>query len=799
MSIFDISKKKRTSVTDSIPFTQIYADGTIELKKGLYSRMYRLDDINFTIAPEKEQKAIFRNYEKMLNSFSEPFQIIVHNYKANRKNTMDNIRFNIMNDNLNGYRQEMNGILLDKLYQGNGSLQQSKYIVFTHAAANIESAMHDMNEIENTLYTNIQAISDKAGLKRLDMQERLKVMFHIYNQNKKDDMFYNAVDPAGNGYFDPVINAKQGRSIKSAIAPEGMMFERNTFLLGDVVGRTLYFDRVPAFLSTNFMHDLTSINAEMIISLNHEPVERDKARSMIKRHLRNLNAHISKQESNAAREGFSSANISEDVRSNKAATLEMMDDIDKRDQGVFFLTFTVTVFASDNEEMQAILTQLKSISKPHHTPFQVLMFQQEEGLNSCLPLSVNKLDTKMLLTSECCSIMLPYTSQELHQKNGAFYGMNKTSGQMIIYDRHNDSALNRNFNALFFGDSGSGKSGIAKWEIMSILLRSTRDVVYVIDPQREYIPIAEAVGGEVVELSPSSKNFENPLDLDLASDGEDNPIALKSDFIIGMIEIMNGTGEALDPRCRSIIDRCVKKIYQGYIAHIQELNQRNPEITCDKDAAPTISNLYHELRRQDSPDADQIANILEIYATGTSDIFAHRSNVSTNKRMVVYDISKLGAGMKPLGLYITLNDIWSKMISNSRKGIYSWIYIDEFHLLLQLESSANFLKTIWKTARKWKGVPTGITQNVEDLLGSTATRDILNLTNFVLMTSMSAQDRNNMADLIQIQDAQLEKYCKSQPKGHGLIYTGDTTLPFALEIPKGTKMFELVDTNKSPK
>lgn len=795
MGIFNIFKSKNKSVTDSIPFTQIYADGTIELEKGLYSRMYKLDDINFTIAPEAEQRAIFRRYEKMLNTFSEPFQIMIHNYKADKKNTMDNIRFNIMNDGYNSYRQEMNGILLDKLYQGNGALQQSKYIVFNHAAPNIEMAMRDMNEMENTLYASVQGISERAGLKRLNMQERLKILFHIYNHTQKDDMFYNNTDMNGVKFFDPVICAKQGKSIKSAIAPDGMLFERNTFLLGDTIGRTLYFDKVPAFLSTDFMLNLTSLNAEMIISMNHEPIERDKARKMIKTHLRNLNAQISSSENAAAKEG-TSAFISEDVKANKAATLEMMDDIDKRDQGVFFLTFTVTLFASSGEEMQSILTQLKGKIKNHHTPFKVLTFQQEDGFNACLPLAVNKLDTKMLLTSECCSIMLPYTSQELHQKNGCFYGSNKTTNQIIVYDRTSKSMLNHNFNGLILGDSHTGKSGMAKWEMISVLLRDNKDVVYVIDPQNEYRPLAEALGGEVIELSPNSKNFENPLDLDISSSGEENPIALKSDFIIGMLEIMNGTGDMLDARCRSIVDRCVKKIYQGYLMHMQEVNQRNPNITCDKEAMPTLSNLYCELKRQESVDADQIASILEIYATGTSDIFAHRSNVSTDKRMVVYDVSKLGAGMKPLGLYISLNDIWNKTISNRKKGINTWIYIDEFYLLLQLESSANFLKQIWKTASKWGGVPTGITQNVEDLLGTTASRDIINTTNFIIMLSMSKQDRNHITNLVQIPDSQLEKYCNYQPKGNGLIYTGDATLPFMLEIPEGTRIYDLINVDK---
>ena len=330
--------------------------------------------------------------------------------------------------------------------------------------------------------------------------------------------------------------------------------------------------------------------------------------------------------------------------------------------------------------------------------------------------------------------------------------------------------------------------------MISVLLRSDKNQVYVIDPEGEYSPLAKALNGEVIELSATSNKFINPLDMDIDYGGDGDPISMKSDYIISMVEIMLGGGRTLNPTAKSIVDRCVKNIYRGYLEHIDTLNQKGESITCDKDAMPTLNNLYNELRIQPEEDARIIANILEIYAQGSLATFAHRSNVETDKKFVVYDTNNLGTGMKGLGLHICLNDIWNKMISNRKKGIWTWIYIDEFYLLLQSDSAASFLMQIWKRARKWNGVPTGIMQNTEDLLRSADARNIINNTSFVIMLSLPKLDRLNLSDLLQLPDSQLTYITNSQP-GHGIFYTGKTVLPIKNDFPKSSMLYKIMSTS----
>lgn len=361
-----------------------------------------------------------------------------------------------------------------------------------------------------------------------------------------------------------------------------------------------------------------------------------------------------------------------------------------------------------------------------------------------------------------------------------------------MYDR----LSGHNFNGLIFGESGSGKSFAAKSEMMSILLRSDKNVVYIIDPEEEYVNITNALGGEVINLSTSSTTFVNPLDMDLDFSGDDDPVALKSDYIVSMIEIMYGRGRTIEPKEKSIIDRCVKNIYRNYLKHIEHLRQSGKNITCDKMAMPTLNDLYNQLKTQPEQEAQNLADVIEIYAAGSLSTFAHRSNVETNARIVSYNIKNLGAGMKDLGLFVCLNDIWNKMIENRKQDIFTWIYIDEFYLLLRSESASSFLMQVWKRARKWNGVPTGIMQNTEDLLRSVDSRNIINNSSFVLMMSLPKFDRDNLADFLNLSESQLD-YITNADRGHGLLYNGKTVLPFNNEYPQNSMLYKIMSTSGS--
>ena len=785
------------TVQDSIPYKYIYSNSTIETVEGHFSQMWEIDDVNFTIAPDDEQRRIFKTYEKLLNLFptESNFQIIIHNHKADKRETLRNIHFQSRHDGLNKYRSEMNSILLDKIATGRNSLKQSKYIVASVKSHSMLQAMDTLEAINKDISGITKLISKNMNSRMLSIEERLEVLHNIYNQDGEsifgNETRWDELRQENRRYFSLDTMIKQGLTSKDAIAPSGMLFKDNYFMLGNTYGRTLFLENIPVtttFLSTDFIKYLSAINAEMIISIQHKPMETKKAIRMIKNQLTNIKGEIGQQQKSALQNGYSpELAVSSDLEGSKLATEDLLYDVTNRDQKLFNITLIVTVFAPTMNEINSICKQIDQISNNYKCPIKTLFGQQEDGLNSCLPLAMNSISVNRIMTSETASLFLPFTSQELFQRNGIFYGSNQTTKNIIVYDR----ITGNNYNGLIIGEPGSGKSFAAKCEMISSLLRNDKNKVYVIDPQAEYSDMAESLLGEVITLSVGSKSFVNPLDMDI--EFGDDPVSEKANYVIGMIEIMLGSHRELDATAKSVVDRCVRNIYKGYMNHINERRSRGENVTFDRSASPTLANLYNELRNQPEPEAATVAGILEIYAVGSNAIFSHRSNIKTDKNFVTYNIKNLGGGMKALGLHICLNEIWNKVLDNYRHGYWTWIYIDEFWFLLQTDSSAGFLEHIWRTSRKWNGIPTGITQNTEDFLTH---KSIINNTSFVMMLSESKNDRDNINELFQIPDTQLEFVTNSQP-GTGLIYTGNTILPFDNKYPEDSLIYNIASTSKT--
>ena len=800
--IFGLESGIPTTVQQTIPYERVHDHGIIESAGGLFSKAYSLEDINFSIAPDDEQKQIFFKYEDLLNSFATttPFQIIIHNYKADKLTTLRTIKFLPQRDGLNKFRNEMNRVLSEKLSIGNNSLRQKKYLVVTNQDNNADQALTTLRNIDENVRKAVQGVAHDVKVEYETVNQRLETLFNIFHKNGQGT-FGNSIDSKGNHYIDFKAMKKQGLGTKDLIGPESFKFEDNYFMIGEKYARVFFMESYPTFLTTDFISDLANINAEMLISMNYEPIEPAKALKTIRDQLMNLNAEMSEKQKNAAKEGYSVELISPELSASRDAMQELLHDVIKRDQKMFMFTFLVTIFADSKEELVEITRQIASVSNnTHKVQLKTLTYQQEDGFNACLPLGVNKIKAGKMLTTEASSIFIPYTSQELHQRNGIYYGLNKITNNLIMYDRLGPRV--HNYNGLIIGESGSGKSYTAKCEMMAALLRSDKNKVYIIDPQSEYHKMALNLHGEIIELSAQSKTFINPFDMDIDYSGENDPVSMKSDYLMGMIEIMMGENHELTAKEKSLIDRCVKNIYRGYLIHMDELRRRHEEAhlpgkppTNDRSATPTLANLYNELRQQPEEEAHNLASTIEIYTQGSLATFAHRTNVNTSKNLVVYDIRNLGSGMNALGLHICLNDIWNKMFENFYNGYTTWIYIDEFYLLLRNASATQFLMEMWKLARKWRGVPTGIMQNTEDLLNSPATKNIVGNTNFIMALSLKRMDRTNLGELIQVSESQLD-YIDNSPKGHGLIYTSDTVLPFNNEYPTDTEMHQIMNTSR---
>ncbi len=774
------------NVRESIPLRGFMDNGIIETYPGTFTKSYMLDDVNFSIATEEEQGKIFRNFMDLLNSFSEKvkWQFCIYNHEEEKKSTIKDIRIQSQRDGLNKYRQEMNNILLQNLKRGNNSILQDKILVVSIEDSNAEHAVSVFKSLDRTINEKLKKIT-KTETNPMTTQERMKQLYSIYNQDF--DYRFSTGMYEGKENFNIEFIEKCGLSVKDVIGPPSIDYSNNAyFMLGDTYAQALYLEKIPTWLSTDFIADLASVQSNMLISTNSEIINQEHAIQMVRSNLANIEARATAVSKRNLADGYIGS-LPPDLERSMNNARSLMNDITNRNQNLFFITFTVVVFARTLEQLFENIKLVKSVASKHICPIKTMRFQQEFCFNTSLPLCRNDVFVERLYTTESASVFIPFNSQEIRQKNAIFYGLNQTSKNMIMYDRRTGA----NYNGLIFGMAGSGKSFIAKCEMISVLLSHSDAQVFVIDPQGEYYPLARAFRGQEINLWPGSNVYINPLDLDISADDEEvDPITMKSDFIISMFDVILGKGRSLSPVHSSIIDRCVRKIYRAYIDDLTRSG-----LSSDPTKCPTLSDLYQELllTGRERPEARQLAEVIEQYSVGSFDTFAHRTNVETKARFIVYNIKRLGTGMKELGLHVCLNDIWNRMISNSKRRVYTWAYIDEFHLLLESDGTTLFLKRIWKMARKWLGVPTGIMQNTEDLLRNEDTRNVVNNTTFTLMLKAPLMDRNNLAELYRLSNAQLEYITDSDP-GRGLLNNGKITLPFELNFPKNTELYKILTT-----
>ena len=777
------------TIEDSIPINGISQSGVIETKPGNFTKSYRLKDINFKVAPNEQQGEIFRSYMDLMNSMSIDmrWQITIFNHERAKREVVDDIRIMPQHDGLNSYRNELNSILLANLAEGRNTLQQEKFLTVSIEDDDAERAIESLQRTDSVIDMRLRKIT-KVHTSPMTTGDRLRVLYSMYNiqgdYRKATDLY----DISKGNILLKELYA-QGLNYKDLIAPYSLSFSKSSyFQIDDLYGEALFIKKVPPSLTTNFLNDLSDIQQNMIISITNETIDHTAALKIAKKRLANIN-----RDANHFYNQGSGLGLPPDIQLNQTAAEGIIEDLQVNDQNMYFVTIVVVVFSEDKESLRQDIKYIENIAGRHDIHLIPLREQQEQGFNTALPLCRNDLNTQIMLTTESASVFLPFNSEELNQRHAVFYGLNQTSRNMIRYDR----TTGDNYNELIFGTSGSGKSFIAKFEMIQTLLVRPDSQVYVIDPQGEYYPLTKALHGSRIELAQGKPNYINPMDMEITDDPNDdtNPIAFKASQILSMIEIMlNSSGgignTTMDPTYITIIDQVIRKLYKKYIIRL-----KNDGKTYEPEIAPTLNDLTEELKRRDEPQAHKMAAAIGAYTNGSFDTFAHRTNVGEymNKRFVVYDIKSLGTGMNKLGLHICMNNVWNQMIINSKKQIFTYFYIDEFHLLLDSEVTLQFVKRIWKMARKWKGCPCGITQNSDDLLRNKDSKEISDLTSVVIMLKAARTDRINFQTLFNVSDAQIEYITNSNP-GEGLIYNSKVIIPFALTVPKDTQLYRIMTT-----
>lgn len=790
------SKKKQKkqlpkTVQQTLDWICTYENGVFQIAPKKFSKTYSFRDISFKTKSDEDQANIYARYQRFLNVLQSDEEMFISfvNYKENEDDKLASVLPQSRGDKNDVYREELCKILTDKMKLSRNSISTNRYITIMITANDVETAMKRFSVLDGELSNDFKKITEQP-LHPLDLAERLELLNTILNGDEPNYWFEH--DMSGGVSVDYSKMAKHGYTTKDIIAPEALHFYGNRFQIGERMGQAMYLDGIANWMDTNFLPSLIEVNFESVLTMHITALDQAEAVKMIHRQAVSINAEVETKQDARSSKGRDPRFINSDLLHVQEEVELLKDDIANRDQRLFFMSLCLCHFAEDEDTLKEQSKIIKNSAIKYMSTVRPLLEQQERGLMSALPLGHDKLFGKRLLTTETLGVYMPFDEVNQFDKNGIYYGVNAINKSLIIYDR----TKGQNYNGLVLGASGSGKSFSSKREMTSVILNKDANV-YIIDPDGEYSPLAHAFDGTVIKISPGNGVYLNPFDLDIDNsyDRDLNPFAMKVDFICGMLETMLGNGARLTPIQRSIVDRCAQQIYRPYLEHLAELppDRDGRKRTIDRSVCPTMQNLFDVLLNQPEADAQNLALVMETYTTGVFDTFAHRTNVDVDSNLIIYDISGIGNNLMELGLKVCSNEVWNKMVENRKRDRWTWFYIDEFHLLLSNASTAEFVKTVWKRARKYYGVPTGITQNMDELLASSEARAVINNTSFVYMLNLSLMDRNVLQEILHLSKGDME-YVTNVEAGHGLIYTGSQCLPFEDEFPKTTELYKIMST-----
>ena len=752
----------------SIPFQRMFEDGTCRVRSGYYTRTIQFQDINYQLAQQEDKTAIFEEWCSFLNFFDSSirFELSFMDLSTDTESFERSICIPFQRDGFDDVRAEYSQMLRQQLAKGNNGLTKTKFLTFGIQGDSMRQVKPRLEHIQNDLLNNFHRLGVLA--QPLNGAQRLKLMH---------DMFH--MDGPSRFCFDWKDLAPSGLTVKDAIAPTAFAFKTSrTFQMGGIFGAASFLSITASDLSDQLLKDLLDMDSSQIVTMHIQSVDQNKAIKTVKRTITELDRSKIEEQKKAIRAGYDMDILPSDLATYGRDAKALLKELQSQNERMFLVTFLVLNTGRTEQELENNVFQASSIAQKHNCSLCRLDYQQEQGLMSSLPLADNQIEIQRGLTTSSTAIFIPFTTQELYQsgKESLYYGLNSLSQNLIMVDRKKL----KNPNGLILGTPGSGKSFSAKREITNAFL-VTEDDIIICDPEAEYAPLVQRLKGQVIKISPNSTQFINPMDINSNYSEEENPLALKADFILSLCELVVGGKEGLLPVEKTVIDRCVHLIYRRYFADPRPENM------------PLLEDLYEALLQQEEKEAHHVATALEIYVKGSLNLFNHRTNVDVNNRIVCYDIKELGKQMKKIGMLVVQDQVWGRVTANRSAGRSTRYYVDEFHLLLKEEQTAAYSVEIWKRFRKWGGIPTGLTQNVKDLLSSREVENIFENSDFVYMLNQAAGDRQILAKQLNISPHQLS-YVTHSGEGEGLLFFGNVILPFVDRFPQELELYRIMTT-----
>ncbi len=755
------------SAQDTIAYKEIRPDGICIVRDNYFTKTIQFYDINYQLARNEDKNIIFENYCDFLNYFDKSIsvQLSFLNQTMDISDFEKSIAIKPQNDDFDGIRAEYTEMLKNQLARGNNGIVRKKYITFGIEADNIQNAKQRLERIETDIINNFKVLGVRAF--SLNGMERLELLHSCFNggENKLN--------------FSWNLIYKTGLTTKDFIAPTSFNFsDGRCFRMGGTIGAVSFLHILAPELTDEMLKNFLEIQSALSVNIHIKSIDQTEAIKMIKRKITDLDKMKIEEQKKAVRAGYDMDIIPSDINTFGIDAKKLLEDLQGRNERMFLVTVLIMNTAKTKKALNSAIFEVQSIAQQRNCPLRRLDYQQEDGLMASVPIGINNIGIQRALTTSSTAIFVPFTTQELFSDSpeALYCGLNALSNNMIMVDRK----MLKNPNGLILGTPGSGKSFSAKREMTNAFL-VTNDDIYVCDPEAEYNPLIHALKGQVVKLSPTSKDYLNPLDININYSDEENPLALKSDFVLSFCELIIGGRDGLEPIEKTVIDRSVTRIYQKYFQNPTPQNM------------PILEDLYEEIKKQPEQEAGRIASALELYVKGSLNVFNHHTNVDISNRIVCFDIKELGKQLKKLGMLVVQDQIWNRVTINRNEHKSTRYYCDEFHLLLKDEQTAAYSVEIWKRFRKWGGIPTGITQNVKDLLSSAEIENIFENSDYIYMLNQAQGDREILAKKLGISPQQLS-YVTQSGAGEGLLFYGNTIIPFIDRFPKDTKLYSLMTT-----
>ena len=753
------------SAQQTIPYIAMHPDGVCQLPGGIYTKTVEYEDINYSVASTEDQTAIFGGWSSFLNYFdsSLPFQLSFINRRS-RDRSRYKVNIPPAEDHFNSVREEFTSMLKNQIAKSNNGIERTKYITFGLPAEGVAEARPRLERVEADVMGNLHRLGVQS--EPLSGRDRLALLHSQMHPGNREPFRFAWKDIP-----------KHGLGTKDYIAPDSFDFrDSRTFRVGRYWGAASYLQILASELSDKLLAEILELDAELTVTMHIQTVDQLKAIKTIKGKISDIGRMKAEEQKKAVRAGYDMEILPPDLITFSKDAAELLADLQSRNERMFLLTFTVVNMAPNRQRLENDVFTVGGIAQKYNCALKRLDWQQEQAFVSSLALGYNGLEIQRGMTTSSTAIFIPFMTRELRMGGQAlYYGMNALSHNVIMADRKKLKSAN----GMYLGSTGSGKSFAAKRELLNVFL-ATNDRIVIVDPMGEYVPLARRLGAQVIEIAPDSPNHLNPMDIQLNMNGGESPLSMKADFLLSLCELILGGKEGLQPIERTVIDRCVRQVY------------REMALGLENAKTPLLQDLYEELLKQPEPEAKRVATALELYCTGSLNLFNHHTNVQTSNRVVCIVLKGMGENLRKIAMHITNEFVTQAVDENYRAGVATWCYFDEFHVLLRDQLTASYFVAVWKMLRKKGCVPSALTQNVKDLLASAEISNILDNTDFMVLLSQAQSDRAILAKQLGISEHQLS-YITHSNAGEGLLFYGNVTIPFIDRFPRG-EIYDLLTT-----